>query len=80
MSLASLYGGLCLGPVNTADVHALAYLLGGEFHQANAILLPAVFRLNARTAPSRYADVARALGAPTVSPTVGPLHAAETFS
>jgi alcohol dehydrogenase class IV len=68
MSLASLYGGLCLGPVNTAAVHALAYPLGGEFHLAhglsNAILLPAVFRFNAEAAPRRHAEVALAMGAP----------------
>ena len=68
MSLASLYGGLCLGPVNTAAVHALAYPLGSEFHLAhglsNAILLPAVFRFNSQATPSRHADVARTLGAP----------------
>jgi len=68
MSLASLYGGLCLGPVNTAAVHALSYPLGGEFHLAhglsNAILLAAVFRFNATAAPQRHAQVARALGAP----------------
>jgi alcohol dehydrogenase class IV len=67
MSLASLYGGLCLGPVNTAAVHALAYPLGGEFHVAhglsNAVLLPAVFRFNAEAAPERHAAVALALGA-----------------
>jgi alcohol dehydrogenase class IV len=67
MSRASLYGGLCLGPVNTAAVHALAYPLGGEFHLphglSNAILLPAVFRFNAEASPERHADVARALGA-----------------
>ena len=67
MSLASLYGGLCLGPVNTAAVHALAYPLGGEFHLphglSNAVLLPAVFRFNARASPERHAMVARALGA-----------------
>jgi alcohol dehydrogenase len=66
MSRASLYGGLCLGPVNTAAVHALAYPLGGEFHLAhgvsNAILLPAVFRFNAEAAPERHAAVAVALG------------------
>jgi alcohol dehydrogenase class IV len=66
MSRASLYGGLCLGPVNTAAVHALAYPLGGEFHLphglSNAVLLPAVFRFNAEAAPERHADVARALG------------------
>ena len=67
MSRASLYGGLCLGPVNTAAVHALAYPLGGEFHLphglSNAVLLPAVFRFNAEATPERHADVARALGA-----------------
>lgn len=66
MSRASLYGGLCLGPVNTAAVHALAYPLGGEFHLAhgvsNAILLPAVFRFNAEADPERHAAVAVALG------------------
>jgi alcohol dehydrogenase len=67
MSLASFYGGLCLGPVNTAAVHALAYPLGGEFHLAhglsNAILLPHVFRFNAEASPVRHAAVALALGA-----------------
>jgi len=66
MSRASLYGGFCLGPVNTAAVHALAYPLGGEFHLAhgvsNAILLPAVFRFNLEAAVGRHAAVALALG------------------
>jgi alcohol dehydrogenase len=63
---ASLYGGLCLGPVNTAAVHALAYPLGGEFHiahgLANALLLPHVLRFNLEAAPGRYASIAKALG------------------
>ncbi|HEV2578113.1 MAG TPA: iron-containing alcohol dehydrogenase [Acidobacteriaceae bacterium] len=67
MARASLYGGLCLGPVNTAAVHALAYPLGGEFHLphglSNAVLLPAVFRFNAEASPERHADAAIALGA-----------------
>lgn len=67
MMRASLYGGLCLGPVNTAAVHALAYPLGGEFHVAhgvaNGLLLPHVLRFNAEASPSRYADIAEALGA-----------------
>lgn len=66
LSLGSLYGGLCLGPVNTAAVHALAYPLGGEFHIAhgvtNAILLPHVLEFNLTAAPERYADIAVALG------------------
>ena len=37
LSLGSLYGGLCLGPVNTAAVHALAYPLGGRFHIAHGV-------------------------------------------
>jgi alcohol dehydrogenase len=65
--LGSLYGGLCLGPVNTAGVHALSYPLGGQFHVAhgvsNAVLLPHVLRFNLTQAPERYARVARALGA-----------------
>jgi alcohol dehydrogenase class IV len=68
MMRASLYGGMCLGPVNTAAVHALAYPLGGEFHVAhgvaNALLLPHVLRFNAETSPERYAAIADALGAP----------------
>jgi alcohol dehydrogenase class IV len=67
MMRASLYGGLCLGPVNTAAVHALAYPLGGEFHiahgVANGLLLPHVLRFNTEASPERYAEVARALGA-----------------
>jgi alcohol dehydrogenase len=68
VALGSLYGGLCLGPVNTAAVHALAYPLGGEFHIAhglsNALLLPHVLRFNLPSAPARYAAIARALGVP----------------
>src|SRR5579862_2039502 len=66
LSLGSLYGGFCLGPVNTAAVHALAYPLGGRFHIAhgisNAVLLPHVLRFNFSAAPERYAEVAAALG------------------
>lgn len=67
MARGSLYGGLCLGPVNTAAVHALAYPLGGEFHIAhgisNAMLLPHVLTFNLPAASDRYADIALALGA-----------------
>ena len=66
LSLGSLYGGLCLGPVNTAAVHALSYPLGTIFHLphglANAVLLPAVMEFNIPAAPGRYADVAVAMG------------------
>lgn len=66
LALGSLYGGFCLGPVNTAAVHALAYPLGGKFHVAhgvaNAILLPEVLKFNLPAAPERYAQIAIAAG------------------
>lgn len=66
LAQGSLYGGLCLGPVNTAAVHALSYPLGGRYHvahgHANAILLPHVMRFNIPAAVERYATVATALG------------------
>jgi alcohol dehydrogenase class IV len=67
VALGSLYGGLGLGPVNTAAVHALAYPLAAEFGIAhglsNALLLVPVTRFNLAGAPRRYAAIARALGA-----------------
>ncbi len=66
LALGSLYGGLCLGPVNTAAVHALAYPLGGKFRIAhgvsNALLLPHVLRFNFSAAPERHAEISIALG------------------
>lgn len=66
VALGSLYGGLCLGPVNTAAVHALAYPLGSMYRiahgLANALMLPHVLRFNLPAAPERYAAIARALG------------------
>ncbi len=67
VALGSLYGGLCLGPVNTAAIHALSYPLGSRYHvahgHANAILMPHVCRFNLAAAPERYSDIALALGA-----------------
>ena len=67
LSLGSMYGGLCLGPVNTAAVHALSYPIGGEYHishgLSNAILLPTVMRFNICANPKKYAEVAIACGA-----------------
>ena len=66
VAMGSLLGGFCLGPVNTAGVHALSYPLGSTFHLAhglsNALLLPYVMEFNAVAAPARYANVAIALG------------------
>lgn len=67
MARASLYGGMCLGPVNCGAVHALSYPLGGEFHVphgvSNALLLPHVLAFNLEAAPDRYAQIALSLGA-----------------
>jgi len=67
LALGSMYGGMCLGPVNTAAVHALAYPLGVEFHISHglsiALMLPAVMEFTLVTAPDRYAAIAIALGA-----------------
>lgn len=66
VAMGSLFGGLCLGPVNTAGVHALSYPLGSLFHLphglSNAVLLPYVMEYNIPAATKRYANVAIALG------------------
>ena len=66
VAMGSLLGGFCLGPVNTAGVHALSYPLGSMFHLAhglsNALLLPYVMEFNISAATKKYADVAIALG------------------
>ena len=66
VAMGSLLGGFCLGPVNTAAVHALSYPLGSSFHLphglSNALLLPYVMEFNLSAAPGRYAGVAQALG------------------
>jgi alcohol dehydrogenase class IV len=66
MMLASFYGGICLGPVNTAAGHALAYPLGTLLHLphglANAIIFPHVLAYNEPVAPEKTAEVVTALG------------------
>jgi alcohol dehydrogenase class IV len=67
VALGSMYGGMCLGPVNTAAAHALAYPLSTEFNIPHglsvALLLPHVMEYNLPASVNRYADVAVALGA-----------------
>jgi alcohol dehydrogenase class IV len=69
VAMGSLLGGFCLGPVNTAAVHALSYPLGSSFHLphglSNALLLPYVMEFNIPAAPDSYSGVARALGVDT---------------
>jgi alcohol dehydrogenase len=66
VALGSVYGGMCLGPVNTAAVHALAYPLGSEFKVAhglsNALLLPYVMEFNLPAAEKRFAEIALVMG------------------
>jgi alcohol dehydrogenase class IV len=68
LSLASLYGGFCLGPVNTAAGHAVAYPLGTRHHvahgAANALIFPHVLAFNAPAAENRTATILEALGCP----------------
>ncbi|EPX78752.1 iron-containing alcohol dehydrogenase [Salipiger mucosus] len=68
MMLASYYGGICLGPVNTAAGHALAYPLGTRLHLphglANAIIFPHVLAFNQPERPGKTAEVLDALGLP----------------
>ena len=61
LSLASLYGGFCLGPVNTTAGHAVAYPLGTRHHIAHGIAC----EVKGRTAPypSRVAPLEPCLGA-----------------
>jgi alcohol dehydrogenase len=79
MALGSLYGGICLGPVNTAAVHALAYPLGSEYGIAHGIsiaaLLPHVVQFNATASPERHARVALALGASPADDDLAMAHA-----
>src|SRR5690606_23927740 len=50
VAMGSLLGGFCLGPVNSAGVHALSYPLGSMFQlphgSSNSLLLPYVMEYN----------------------------------
>lgn len=67
VALGSLYGGMCLGPVNTGAVHALAYPLGSEYKVAhgisNALLLPHVIEANLPFGADKYERIALTIGA-----------------
>lgn len=67
VALGSMYGGMCLGPVNTAAVHALSYPLGVEYHiphgLSNALLLPYVMEYNIEADATKYERIAEVLGA-----------------
>ncbi len=83
MMLASYYGGICLGPVNTAAGHALAYPLGtrlGLPHGlANAIIFPHVLAYNVPVRAEKTAEVLEALGLAVAKYPEGVLDAAYGF-
>ncbi|RVV97343.1 iron-containing alcohol dehydrogenase [Mesobaculum littorinae] len=83
MMLASYYGGLCLGPVNTAAGHALSYPLGTRLSLphglANAIIFPHVLAYNQSVAPEKTAEIAAALGLADAATEETLLHSAHGF-
>ncbi len=66
LALASLYGGYCLGPVNTTAGHAVAYPLGTRHHiphgHACALIFPHVLAFNAPVAAEKTGLILDALG------------------
>lgn len=66
LSLASLYGGFCLGPVNTTAGHAVAYPLGTRHHIAHglacALIFPHTLAFNMPGVPDKTREVLKALG------------------
>ncbi|MCG2626900.1 iron-containing alcohol dehydrogenase [Bradyrhizobium sp. WYCCWR 13023] len=71
LSLASLYGGYCLGPVNTTAGHAVAYPLGTRHHIAHglacAMIFPHTLAFNMPAVEEKTVAVLRALGLPEQS-------------
>lgn len=71
LSLASLYGGSCLGPVNTTAGHAVAYPLGTRHHIAHglacATIFPHTLAFNAPATRQKTDMVLEALGLPITS-------------
>lgn len=71
MLLASFYGGLCLGPVNTTAGHALAYppgtRLGLGHGLAVALMFPHALAFNAPARREKTAEVLAALALPPMT-------------
>lgn len=83
LALASLYGGFCLGPVNTTAGHAVAYPLGARHHVAHglacALIFPHTLAFNAPAVPEKTAAVLEALGAPGAADPAAAFEAAYGF-
>jgi len=69
MSLAATVAGLAFGSGGVGAVHALAYVLGTEYHlphgRTNAIMLPYVVDYNKTGDLNKYARIAQAIGEKT---------------
>ncbi|MCD7059712.1 iron-containing alcohol dehydrogenase [Pelagibacterium xiamenense] len=83
MMLASYYGGVCLGPVNTAAGHALSYPLGTRLKLphglANAIIFPHVLAYNTPARPEKTGEVLSFLGLDAAEDAEGVFEAAYGF-
>jgi alcohol dehydrogenase class IV len=66
MILASMEAGMAFGNSSVGTVHAVAHALGGFFNVphgvANAMMLPYVMRYNVIACPSKFEDIAIAMG------------------
>lgn len=83
LALASLYGGFCLGPVNTTAGHAVAYPLGTRHHiphgLACALIFPHALAWNAPALSEKTAAVLDALGQPASTDTAAVTASATAF-
>ena len=83
LALASLYGGFCLGPVNTTAGHAIAYPLGTRHHiphgLACALIFPHTLAWNAPATAEKTGAVLQALGQPAASDPAAVAAAATAF-
>jgi alcohol dehydrogenase class IV len=66
MAQACMFAGLAFGNSSVGTVHAVAHALGGFFNiahgVANALMLPHVMQYNLIACPSKFEDIATALG------------------
>ena len=66
MMLGAMQAGMAFTNSSVALVHGMSRPIGAQFHVphglSNAMLLPAITRFGLETAPSRYAEAARAIG------------------
>ena len=66
LAMAALYGGLCLGPVNTTAGHALSYPLGTRYGiahgLANAVIFPHTLAFNAPVEIGKTTEISALMG------------------